>query len=211
MRQQLLSVINHAQVTLFSVDRNRKISLLEGSFIWGLENSDHGSSDEGSNRTKGEDYIGKNVYDVFLGSNLGGRKDEIPLHLRPIEDILTGKIMEDVQEHCIDNRWYKTRFVPVLGRKDSGGRVNEAFIDGVNGVSMDVTELKDREADLQMQERENSRLLANEAVSWRFLEVAVSYRADLVDISTEAVLRCLSSKSWKYSLLFHPFLQIVQC
>lgn len=38
-------------------------------------------------------------------------------------------------------------------------------IDGVIGVSMDVTELKDREADLQTQERENSRLLANEAVS----------------------------------------------
>ena len=54
---------------------------------------------------------------------------------------------------------------------------------------MDVTELKDREADLQMQERENSRLLANEAVSGQFLEVRAPYRADLVDISREAVLR----------------------
>jgi len=124
--------INHVnsfffrQVALFSVDRNRRISLLEGSFIWDLENSDHGSSDEGSNRTKGEDYIGKNVYDVFLGAKSGDRRDEIPHSLRPIEDILAGRTMEDVREHCIDNRWYRTRFVPVLGKKDSGGRVNEA-------------------------------------------------------------------------------------
>lgn len=43
--------------------------------------------------------------------------------------------------------------------------MNEAFIDGVIAVSMDVTELKDREADLITQEKENSRLLANEAAA----------------------------------------------
>jgi signal transduction histidine kinase/CheY-like chemotaxis protein len=73
--------------------------------------------------------------------------------------------MEDVHEHCIDNRWYRTRFVPVLGKKDRDGSVNEAFIDGVIGVSMDITEVKDREIELQMQEKENTRLLANEAAA----------------------------------------------
>ncbi|KAF8865377.1 hypothetical protein BDZ45DRAFT_736488 [Acephala macrosclerotiorum] len=166
MRQQLLSVIAHAQVTLFSVDRNRKINLLEGAFIWDLE-SDIGSDNEsGSGRpTKGEDYIGKNIYDVFFSAQDGRSKDGIPESLRPIEDILTGKTMEDVQEHCIDNRWYRTRFIPVLGKKENGGRVNEAFIDGVIGVSMDITEVKDRETELQMQEKENTRLLANEAAA----------------------------------------------
>lgn len=153
-------------MTLFSVDRNRKITLLEGSFIWDLE-SDLGSGDESGSgkQSRGEDYIGKNVYDVFYQSNTPHRRDEIPASLRPIEDILTGKTMEDVHEHCIDNRWYRTRFVPVLGKKDNGGRVNEAFIDGVIGVSMDITEVKDRELELQMQEKENSRLLANEAAA----------------------------------------------
>jgi hypothetical protein len=110
--------------------------LLEGSFIWDLE-SELGSGDDSvSGRpTKGEDYIGKNVYDVFYQVN-PRREDDIPPSLRPIEDILTGKTMEDVHEHCIDNRWYRTRFVPVLGKKDNGGQVNEAFIDGVIGVSM---------------------------------------------------------------------------
>jgi signal transduction histidine kinase len=102
---------------------------------------------------------------VFCSLNPGSRRDDIPASLQPIEDILTGKTMEDVHEHAIDNRWYRTRFVPVLGKKGNGGQVNEAFIDGVIGVSMDVTEVKDKEETLQLQERENSRLLANEAAA----------------------------------------------
>jgi signal transduction histidine kinase len=102
---------------------------------------------------------------VFRFTNPNSRRDEIPESLRPIEDILTGKTMEDVQEHCIDNRWFRTRFVPVLGKKGNGGHVNEAFIDGVIGVSMDVTEVKAKEEALQMREKENSKLLANEAAA----------------------------------------------
>ena len=69
--------------------------------------------------------------------------------------------MEDVHENCRDGRWYRTKFVPILGKKDNGNQ----FIDGVIGVSMDITEIKDREVDLQMQEKENTRLLANEAAA----------------------------------------------
>lgn len=148
------------------MDRNRKITLLEGAFIWDLE-SDIGSGDESASGrpSRGEDYIGKNVYNVFFTNQNSCSTDGIPESLRPIEDILTGKTMEDVQEHCIDNRWYRTRFIPVLGKKTNGGHVNEAFIDGVIGVSMDITEVKDRETELQMQEKENTRLLANEAAA----------------------------------------------
>lgn len=110
-------------MTLFSVDRNRKLTLIEGAFIWDLD-SDIGSGDEsGSGKpSKSEELIGKNVYDVFRLTNPGARKDEVPPSLKPIEDILTGKTMEDVHEHCIENRWYRTRFVPVLGKKGSGGQ-----------------------------------------------------------------------------------------
>ncbi|KAJ5037345.1 uncharacterized protein L3040_007521 [Drepanopeziza brunnea f. sp. 'multigermtubi'] len=166
LRQQLLSVITHAQVTLFSVDRERKITLLEGAFIWDLD-SDIGSGDESSNSKNrgGEDFIGRNVYDVLYQSRALRDHDGVPASLKPIEDILTGKTMEEVQEHCIDDRWYRTKFVPILGKKDNGGQANEAWIDGVIGVSMDITEIKDRELDLQAQEKENSRLLANEAAA----------------------------------------------
>ncbi|RDW87685.1 hypothetical protein BP5796_03379 [Coleophoma crateriformis] len=168
MRQQLLSVITHAQVTLFAVDRNRNLTLLEGAFIWDLE-SDAGSGDESRDGklSKSDEFMGKNVYDVVYRSQQQspGRSEDIPQQLRPIEDILTGKSLEDVHEHKIDGRWYRTRFVPVLGKKEGGGRENSSFIDGVIGVSMDVTELKDREAELQAQENENTRLLANEAAA----------------------------------------------
>lgn len=142
------------------------MTLLEGAFIWDLD-SENGSGDEasssGNKPSKSDDFIGKNVYDVFDDGKFS--KNGHPPSLQAIEDILNGKIMEDVQEHCIDNRWYRTRFVPVLGKKDNGGRINEAFIDGVIGVSMDITEVKDREVEMQMQEKENTRLLANEAAA----------------------------------------------
>ena len=110
-------------MTLFSVDRNRKLNLIEGSFIWDLD-GDIGSGDEsGSGKaSKSEELIGQNVYDVFRIKNHQASKHQIPASLQPIEDILTGKIMEDVREHCIDNRWYRTRFVPVLGKKGDAGR-----------------------------------------------------------------------------------------
>ncbi|KAM3086085.1 hypothetical protein ACMFMG_000222 [Clarireedia jacksonii] len=168
LRQQLLSVIAHAQVTLFSVDRNRNLTLLEGAFIWDLE-SDVGSSDESVNGygrpNKSAEYIGKNVYSVLSHPHSGELIDGVPSALSPIEDILTGKTLEGYMEHHIDNRWYRTKFVPVLGKKDGEGKVNEAFIDGVIGVSIDITEIKDRENDLRIQEVENTRLLANEAAA----------------------------------------------
>jgi signal transduction histidine kinase len=53
----------------------------------------------------------------------------------------------------------------VLGKKDPSRQDSETFIDGVIGVSMDVTEIKDKEGSLRAQERENTRLLANEAAA----------------------------------------------
>lgn len=161
-RQQLLSVIAHAQVTLFSVDRNRNLTLLEGAFIWNLESDDESGS---GILSKSENYIGKNIYEVYGATNPDHKGGQVPPSLQAVEDILTGKTMEEVYEHCMDGRWYRTRFVPVLGKKDNAGQVNEAFIDGVIGVSMDVTEVKDKEETLQQQEKENARLLANEAAA----------------------------------------------
>lgn len=162
-RQQLLSVLGHAQVTIFSVDRHRNLTLLEGAFIWDLEANESGD-DGASSKSSVDQYIGKNVYEV-LGSRQKTRSCDIPNSLRAVEDILTGKTMEEVYEHVIDGRSYRTRFVPLLGKTQSGGRMGEAYIDGVIGVSMDITELKDREAELQTQEQENARLLANEAAA----------------------------------------------
>jgi signal transduction histidine kinase len=47
----------------------------------------------------------------------------------------------------------------------TAGIEGNTFVDGVIGVSMDITELREREEQLKEQEKENSRLLANEAAA----------------------------------------------
>ncbi|KAH0544214.1 hypothetical protein FGG08_001659 [Glutinoglossum americanum] len=151
-REQLLNVIAHAQVTLWAVDRRRRLTLLEGRMIWNVNDVIDGS--------RSEAYLGKNIYEVFGHTDLLNPPD----FLKPIEDIMKGRRAEDLEEHMIDGRWYRTRYVPILGKK-IGERIDESKIDGVIGVSVDVTELKDRERELQSQGNENTRLLANEAAA----------------------------------------------
>lgn len=151
--EKLLNVIAHAKVTVWSVDRHRNLTFLEGKLMWDASEEDIGPQS-----------LGQNVYDVF-----GRHKGEIdlPLYKKPIEEVLDGAAKEQVTEHHIDGngRWFRTRFVPILGKKGHGGDIDESFVDGVIGVSMDVTEVKETEANLQSQEEENTRLLSNEAAA----------------------------------------------
>ncbi|TKA67636.1 hypothetical protein B0A49_07737 [Cryomyces minteri] len=148
-REQLLRVIEHAQVTLWAVDRERRLTLLEGSLMW-----------QSSDEDIGKHSLGQSVYDVF-GQHEGAK--EIPYYKKPIEGILEGKAQDETVEIHIDGngRWYRTRFVPLYRQRRNGGIEGEKYLDGVIGVSMDVTELRKRESELQTQEKENSRLLAN--------------------------------------------------
>jgi PAS domain S-box-containing protein len=151
-REQLLNVIKHALVTVWAVDRNRNLTFLEGELLW----DDASSASESS--------IGENVYEVF-GRNKGA--DHIPLYKEPIDRIFEGKDSERISEHYIDGnqRWFRTRFVPVYGSKRSSADLDPSDIEGVIGVSMDVTELKEREAELQSQEKENFRLHSAETAA----------------------------------------------
>jgi hypothetical protein len=104
----------------------------------------------------------------FNSKHNRGKKDEIPVFLNPVEDIFTGKSTERVHEDYINNKWYRTKFVPRVGKEDPASQDSETFIKallGVIGVSIDVTEIKDKEGSLREQERENARLLANEAAA----------------------------------------------
>ncbi|KAI9714201.1 MAG: hypothetical protein M1812_006422 [Candelaria pacifica] len=152
-REQLLEVINYAQVTLWVVDRDRKLAMLEGRLMWDQEKQDSGYN-----------AVGKNIYDVF-GQHHGG--NDLPLYKGPIEAILESRSKQDMSEHQIDGngRWFKTRFVPVYGHTINGVLENGGYVDGVIGVSVDVTELKEKELDLEKQAKENARLMANEAAA----------------------------------------------
>jgi hypothetical protein len=90
-REQLLSVIAHSKVTLFTVDQERRVTMLEGSLIW-----------DKTAETKQKNsrwFIGQNMYTVFNWLNEQLPEGEQPEFLRPIEDILDGRISEGVREH----------------------------------------------------------------------------------------------------------------
>ncbi|KAJ9648550.1 hypothetical protein H2199_001405 [Coniosporium tulheliwenetii] len=148
VREQLQRVVEHAQTTLWAVDKELKLIVL-GSLMWQ-------SSDEDISKKS----IGHNVYDVF-GQHQGAEYMH-PLR-KAIEAILERKASDEIVEMHIDGngRHYRTRIVPLLRNSRNGGVEGESYIDGVIGISMDVTELHKKEEEVQEQERENAKLTAN--------------------------------------------------
>ncbi|KAL9037461.1 MAG: hypothetical protein Q9214_005695 [Letrouitia sp. 1 TL-2023] len=147
LREQLLEVIKHAKTTVWTVDRNRILTFMEGKLMW-----HHGVEDS----TTTADPIGLNVYEVFAKHN--GRLD-LPFYKEPMEAILSGKAREQVSEHHIDGngRWFRTRFIPVIAEEIKDGSTdNNNSVVGLIGVSMDVTELKQHEARMQLEEKEKT-------------------------------------------------------
>ncbi|KAF5627202.1 hypothetical protein F25303_10911 [Fusarium sp. NRRL 25303] len=157
-RQQLLSVIAHSHVTIFTVDPKRRVTMLEGALIW---NNTHEENHDGTRW-----FIGENMYTVFNRLTAQLADGERPEFLEPIESLLDGKATEDLKEHGIDDRWYRTRFLPMFGKRpQEGDAKNDTYIEGVIGVIMDVTELKVREEALEKQSKEKRRAMANEAAA----------------------------------------------
>ncbi|KAL2210625.1 hypothetical protein CC79DRAFT_524736 [Sarocladium strictum] len=152
-REQLLSVLKHSKVTLFTVDTKRHVTLLEGSLIW-----DKAEELSKSNRW----FIGQNMYAVFNRLTDQLPEGERPEFLQPIEDILDGRIFEGVREHRIDDQWYRTRFIPY---HTQGKVASHDTTAGVIGVIMDVTEIRRREEALEKQSEEKRKAIANEAAA----------------------------------------------
>ena len=166
-REQLMGVIKHAHVTVWCVNKDRNLTFLEGKLMWDDNEQDiH------------EGVIGQNVYDVF-GKHLG--KKDLPLYREPIEKILDGKGAEQMQEHHIDGNgcWFRTRFVPI--RETEREDEQRDNISGVIGISMDVTELKKQEADLQSQSEENIRLLSAETAAKEASRLKSQFLANMCD------------------------------
>jgi len=65
----------------------------------------------------------------------------------------------------LDGNFYRTRFLPVFGKRAKDGRINRPVPEGVIGMILDVTELKSKEADIKAQAREKQQLVANEAAA----------------------------------------------
>ncbi|KAI1138074.1 hypothetical protein F5Y05DRAFT_404367 [Hypoxylon sp. FL0543] len=160
-REQLLSVLTHAQTTIFAVDQDLKVTMLEGALTWNAAGSD--TPVDGPDRTDPQLFVGKSIDEVFTTLNPRLRSDEFPAFLEPVKHILTGEqSTETVREHQLDDCFYRTRFLPHIEKSSQDGQTAISHVKGAIGVIMDVTELKKREKDLEEQVKEKRQLKANE-------------------------------------------------
>ncbi|KAI1454811.1 hypothetical protein F4805DRAFT_469082 [Annulohypoxylon moriforme] len=160
-REQLLSVLIHAQTTIFAVDHDLKVTMLEGALTW---NAARGPDDPDGNDPR--TYVGKSIDTVFTNLNPHLRLDEFPEFLEPLKRVLAGEqTTETVHEHKMDDCYYRTRFLPHVDKFQQHGQMTVSHIKGAIGVIMDVTELKKREQDLEVQVKEKRQLKANEAAA----------------------------------------------
>lgn len=143
IRKQLREVLQHSQITLWAIDCSSHITLLEGSIIWDLHDI-------------AESYIGTDIYDLF---------QDCPKFLQPIESILKGLESELYSEIELNGRWFRTKYVPILGKKGSAGQYDNNFVAGIIGVSLDTTEMHNASLELEARERENQVLIANESAA----------------------------------------------
>ena len=139
-----MNVMKQGEMTMWCLNKEREITFFEGRML---------SDDNVLSDSKFHDVIGKNIYDVFAAL------DFLPKYKKSIEKILDGQSsFETLEVKSKGGRWYRTRFVPQKGRKSSAGRMDEDCVDGLAGISMDFTELKQKQ-------NENVRLLANETAA----------------------------------------------
>ena len=74
---------------MFTVDLDRTVTMLEGALIW----------DSHCDNNVSKWYIGENVYDVFNRLNSQLPEGQMPTFLKPLESVLSGMAIEDIQEH----------------------------------------------------------------------------------------------------------------
>lgn len=165
LREQLLGVLKHAEITLWTLDCNKVLTFAEGHSMW----DPTGTKDLDENNKS--PFVGQYIYDVF--ENFADARYRNGYN-EAVERILDGQSKMELLEHSIDKqgRWYRSRLLPILGKKVNGGTIDEKFVDGLIGISMDVTEVKVRE-------KENVRLLANEAAAKEASRLKSSFLANM--------------------------------
>ena len=126
LREKLLRVIEHAQVTIWSCNLDRELTLLEGKLLY----------QDGKDRNK--NLIGRDVYDVFGEEHSEAQVQELRAS---IDDILenNGKERHMLIHRQDNDRWYRTRVTASFADSRCGGIEGKSYLNGVVGISVDVT------------------------------------------------------------------------
>lgn len=150
-RAQLRQVIEHARITLWAVDTDYKLNLFEGQPMYD-------PARQGFEKQQAA-YLGMNLWDIITEQ---GRVDELDVWRGPCERVMTGRVPEETVtiEITATKRCFNTRITPLMRQKRVGGLDGEKFIDGIVAVSMDITDYKRAEQQVQKRNEENARLMA---------------------------------------------------
>lgn len=167
-REQLLRVLETAKVTLCSVDMDCRITLLEGTMLW--------QTTEGM--LHAEDLVGMDVFKA-IGSGMGEAQAAPPTD--PLKQILSGNIEEHAEEFIAEStgRWFRSRYLPLVRTTRDGGVEGGSVLDGAVIVTIETTELRRRSAELKLQEKENSKLIANALAAKEASRLKSSFLANM--------------------------------
>ncbi|KAI9049423.1 hypothetical protein LZ554_006457 [Drepanopeziza brunnea f. sp. 'monogermtubi'] len=160
---QMLTVLAHAEVNLFSIDKNKIVTMAEGGLLWGSETDMYDPSNKSS-------MLGLDAIDVAQKSQEGG----IPGYEKNLLDILAGKVGVAQSEDSIGSKVFRTRMVADLEHNAVDGALKPE-IKGVLGLSIDVTDMKQRVA----LELENNRLMIEEQAAKESNETKSRFLANM--------------------------------
>ena len=152
-REHLMNALKHADMRMWTVNRNAMVTFFEGDDL-------SGQSQPGLPTDIRAGMTGQRIYDVF--ESLSGKKLIVGFKAA-LSRILCGASTHEIIEAPIDQKgkFYRYRITPQR-RLNLAAAVPEEFdetsINGAVIISMDVTELKKKEQD-------NIKLLANETAA----------------------------------------------
>ena len=159
MRQQLLDVLYHSQMNMWTVDREGNLTFFEGGQFNGL------SPDEVRRQMLGLNFadvlIKKGVDTTFLA--------EIT---RSAKRLLAKESSLELLENEKDGRWWRIKLLPLINKSDGISTNEEAEVEGVIGISVEVTNLRRKE-------QENIQLLANESAAKEANKMKSSFLANM--------------------------------
>ena len=158
-RQQLVDVLNHAQMTMWIIDRSGVLTFFEGSPTDAINSE--------LDRFGAVGVVGKQAVEAFKEQVDPARFDAL------LNRVLSGKSPLEIFE-IQDNygRWFRIRLMPQRGRSSPSGPLNQDDIIGVIGTSMEVTQMKE-------QEQENVRLIAKETAAKEASKMKSSFLANM--------------------------------
>ena len=154
-RQQLIDVLHHTQMNMWIVNRDGILTFFEGAVFEHLT----------LKRAK-KHAIGECIYDAwkrFLDDRFIKEVTEA------IKMILAGKSEIHLCEVEHDDRWFRSKLVPL---HHSGGTDGVDRIEGVVGITTEVTQLRKKE-------HENIELLANETAATEANKMKSNFLANM--------------------------------